>query len=305
MPADEVQATAAERVREEDREVLALQRTPPPLHRVEDRTVPGPHGPLPVRLYLPTPAPHRTVLFLHGGGFVAGREGYDAPLRELAYSSGCLIASPECRLAPEHRFPAAVEDATAVARWLAAESSLSAQAFGQLGIAGDSSGGNLAAIVTHQLTREGRAPSFQVLIYPMLDATTSSQSYADFATGHGFTADKSRWYFEQYLSPAVDRRSPRVSPLFERNLADVPRTLVVTAECDPLRDDGERYARKLAEAGVPVQIWRYPGTRHGFFQLTGALESSRQLHRDLGKWLSQQHPSPQPHQANSKGSTTR
>jgi acetyl esterase len=151
-------------------------------------------------------------------------------------------------------------------------------------VAGDSSGGNLAAIVTHERARAGAPPSFQVLIYPMLDATASSASYEEFAEGYGFSGEKSRWYFDQYLPPGVDRRSPRVSPLFDPDVRKLPATLVATAECDPLRDDGERYARALREAGVQADLRRYPGMIHGFFQMT-ALEGSRRLHRELGEWM--------------------
>jgi acetyl esterase len=152
-------------------------------------------------------------------------------------------------------------------------------------VAGDSSGGNLAATVTHALTRDGTPPSFQVLIYPMLDATASSASYDEFADGYGFSSEKSRWYFDEYLPPGVDRRDPRVSPLFDRGVGDVPATLIATAECDPLRDDGERYAEALRQAGVAVELRRYRGMIHGFFQMTGALEGSRRLHRELGDWM--------------------
>jgi acetyl esterase len=152
-------------------------------------------------------------------------------------------------------------------------------------VAGDSSGGNLAATVTHARTREGAPPSFQVLIYPMLDATGSSPSYEEFAEGYGFSSEKSRWSFGQYLPPGVDRRAPRVSPLFDRGLSGVPATLIVTAECDPLRDDDERYAKGLRQAGVRVELRRYRGMVHGFFQMSAALEGSRRLHRELGGWM--------------------
>jgi acetyl esterase len=152
-------------------------------------------------------------------------------------------------------------------------------------VAGDSSGGNLAAAVTHALSREGTPPSFQLLIYPMLDATASSASYDEFAEGYGFSSHKSQWYFDQYLPPGVDRCAPRVSPLFDGDLSDVPVTLIVTAACDPVRDDGERYARALKEAGVEVELRRYQGMIHGFFQMTGTLEGSRRLHRELGEWM--------------------
>jgi acetyl esterase len=284
-PATPVGELTAEAVRGDDLAVLELQRVPAELYSVEDVEAPGPAGALPVRLYRPRPGRLHPVLFLHGGGFVIGRDGYDAPLRELALASGCMIVAPECRLAPEHPFPAAVEDALAVARWLGEQAPALGASNAPPGVAGDSSGGNLAATVTHTLTREGAPPSFQVLIYPMLDATASSASYDEFAEGYGFSSEKSRWYFDQYLPPGVDRRAPRVSPLFDPGLSDVPATLIVTAECDPLRDDGERHSDLLRRAGVVVELRRYQGMIHGFFQLTGALEGSRRLHRELGDWI--------------------
>ena len=284
-PATPVSELTAEAVREDDLAVLDLQRAPGRLYSVEDLQAPGPAGALSVRVYRPRPERLHPVLFLHGGGFVIGRDGYDAPLRELARASGCLIVSPECRLAPEHPFPAAADDALAAARWLNAETSALGASHTPPAVAGDSSGGNLAATVTHALTREGTPPSFQVLIYPMLDATASSASYDEFAEGYGFSSEKSRWYFDQYLPPGIDRHAPRVSPLFDRGLSDVPATLIVTAECDPLRDDGERHAKGLRQAGVTVELRRHPGMIHGFFQMTGALERSRRLHRELGDWM--------------------
>ena len=284
-PATPVGELTAKAVREDDMAVLELQRRPGELYSVEDIEATGPAGTLPVRVYRPRPGRLPSLLFLHGGGFVIGRAGYDAPLRELALASGCMILAPECRLAPEHPFPAAVDDALAVARWLADEAPALGASNTSPGIAGDSSGGNLAATVTHALTRQGTPPSFQLLVYPMLDATASSASYDEFAEGYGFSSEKSRWYFDQYLPPGVDRRAPRVSPLFDRSLGGVPDTLIVTAECDPLRDDGERHADHLRRAGVTVELRRYEGMIHGFFQLTGVLEGSRRLHRDLGDWI--------------------
>ena len=286
-PVRPVGMLTADDVRRDDLAVLDLQRAPGELYSVEDVEVPGPAGTLRVRLYRPHPGRLHPVLFLHGGGFVIGSRGYHSPLSELALASSCLIVSPECRLAPEHPFPAAVDDAEAVARWLNAEAPALGAYDTPPAVAGDSSGGNLAATVTHTLSREGTPPSFQLLIYPMLDATASSASYDEFAEGYGFSSDKSRWYFDQYLPPGVDRYAPRVSPLFDEGLSDVPVTLIVTAACDPVRDDGECYARALQEAGVEVVLRRYQGMIHGFFQMTGVLEASRRLYRELGEWMRQ------------------
>ena len=281
-PASDLTAAA---VRTADRDVLALQRVPGALHSVADIQLSGAAGPLRARAYRPRPGGLQAVLYFHGGGFVIGGEGYDAPLRDLALASGCLIISPECRLAPEHPFPAAYDDALAVAHSLADVVRALGAADTSPAVAGDSSGGNLAAAATQHLACAGRPPSFQVLIYPMLDATAGSDSYREFGTGYGFSAAKSRWYYSQYLPPGTDRRDPRVSPLHGPAPRGVPPTLIVTAECDPLRDDGERYAHALREAGTQTDLRRYPGMIHGFFQMTGALTASRQLHADLGDWM--------------------
>jgi len=278
-------ALTAAAVRRDDLGVLALQRPPGPLHSVDDVEITVAGRSLGARIYHPRPGRLPAVLFLHGGGFVVGRAGYDAPLRELALASGSLVVTPTCRLAPEDPFPAAVEDALAAAAWLARDGAALGALPGPFAVAGDSSGANLAAVVTHSRTRGGRPPAFQLLIYPMLDATASSPSYEELAEGYGFTSRKSRWYFDQYLPEGVDRRQPRVSPLWDCADGRLPPTLVVTAELDPLRDDGERYAACLRKAGVEVELRRYAGMIHGFFQMTAALEDSRRLLLELGEWI--------------------
>lgn len=139
------------------------------------------------------------------------------------------------------------------------------------------SGGNLAAVTTRDLTRQGTSPAFQVLIYPMLDATASSASYRELGVGYGFTKEKSLWYFGQYLPDGSDRRDPRISPLLEHDLTGLPPTLVITAEYDPLRDDGEHYARAIRNVGGPADLRRYDGMIHGFFQMTGHVNAASQV----------------------------
>jgi acetyl esterase len=284
-PGVPLERLTAAQARRDDLAVLDLQATPDGLYAVDDIELPTATGAIAARAYRPRPGRLQTVLYLHGGGFVMGLEGYDAPLRQLAHSSDCLIVAPHYRLAPENRFPAALEDSVSVATWLAENREAVGGSGAALGLMGDSSGGNLAAQATLSLTRNASQPAFQVLIYPMLDATASKASYIEFASGYGFSRDKSLWYFDQYLPPGVDRRAPRVSPLFEPDLAGLPRTLIVTAECDPLRDEGQAYGHNLRNAAVEVDVRCYRGMIHGFFQMTGALESSQRLNHDLGCWM--------------------
>lgn len=293
-PSVAVERLTAAAVRREELLVLDLQATPGRLHAVDDIELPGPDGAMTARVYRPRAGRLQTVLYLHGGGFVIGPEGYEAPLRQLALASGCLIVALHYRLAPEQRFPAAIEDALAGARWLAANVEGLGGLDAPVGVAGDSSGGNLAAVVARTLTREGVPVAFQMLVYPMLDATAGSPSYEAFASGYGFSREKSLWYFDQYLPADVDRRAPWVSPLFEPDLSGLPRTLIVTAECDPLRDEGEIYADNLRRAGVDVELRRYPGMIHGFFQMTAALNSARVLHDDVARWLKSRAPTLEP-----------
>ena len=281
VPAERLTAAA---VREDDLAVLTLQSMPGPLYAIETVTLPGTDG-LDARVYRPRAQPSPVLVYFHGGGFVIGAAGYDRPLQDLARSTGCLIVAPNVRLAPEHPFPAAVEDALTVMHGIAAACVRLTGGTGPVGIAGDSSGGNLAAVATRELSRQGRAPAFQVLVYPMLDATASSPSYLDFATGYGFTRDKSLWYFSQYLPADIDRSDPCVSPLFEPDLSGLPPTLVITAECDPLRDEGERYADAIRAAGGDATSRRYRGMIHGFFQMTGLVAAAHEAQTDIASWI--------------------
>jgi len=275
----------AEVVRRDDAAIIEVQAPLMPMHDIHDVAVPGGAAKLAARVYVPGVSVSRSLLYLHGGGFVIGPDGYDEPVRRLAAASGCRIVALHQRLAPEHPFPAALDDALLAARWLRDQWSADGAAGPLPGVIGDSSGGTLAAAVTQQLTAERVRIAFQVLIYPMLDALATSQSYLDFGTGYGFTREKALWYFDQYLPTGVDRRDPRVSPLYGQDLQRLPQTLVVTAECDPLRDEAVAYASKLREQGVQVEQWSYPGMIHGFFQMTGALDASRRLHAELGAWI--------------------
>lgn len=217
-----------------------------------------------VRQYWPGRDPRLPLLvYLHGGRFISGGlESHDSLCRAIAARSGWRVAAVDYRLAPEHPFPAAVEDAFAAVEWAREQSSTVA-------IGGDSAGANLAAVAA-------RGTEAQVLVYPMIDAVCSLPSHAEFAAeGFGPGSEDMRRGWDLYLPEATDRRDPLVSPLYATALAELPPALVLTAGYDPLRDEGERYAAKLREARVPVALHRYEGSIHGFFHLSGALASGR------------------------------
>jgi acetyl esterase len=279
-------ALTAAAVREDDRHLVELQRKSQPVHAVADVTISDSAG-MRARIYRPAPGTLPTLVYFHGGGFVIGPDGYDEPMRQLALATGCRVVAPRVRLAPEHPFPAPLEDAIAAARAIV-ERAVEPCSARPIGVAGDSSGGNLAARVARELTREGVAVDLQVLIYPMLDATASSPSYAQFGDGFGFTRAKSLWYFEQYLPAGTNRRDPRVSPVFDVDLSGLPSTMILTAECDPLRDEGEEYARRIEMAGGNAVTRRYPGMIHGFFQMTAAVDAALAAQRDIADWIHDQ-----------------
>ena len=199
----------------------------------------------------------------------------DRPCRALAHGAGCVVVSVDYRLAPEHPFPAAFDDAYAATAFVAAH----AADFGvdptRIAVGGDSAGGNLAALVALRARDSGGPPlAFQLLIYPWVDFTDDSPSARDYASGHFLTAESIEWFLRHYLPPAVDRRQPSVSPFFA-SLAGLPPAFVLTAECDPLRDQGEAYARRLQQAGVAAQAKRYDGMFHPFFSLGGIIDGAR------------------------------
>jgi acetyl esterase len=233
-------------------------------------------GALPARQYWPALTDGLPLaVYFHGGRFFSGDlESHDAVCRMLALGSGCRILAVDYRLAPEHRFPAAVEDARVAVEW----------ALGQgvaVGVAGDSAGANLAA----GAALEHPALGCQLLIYPMIDAVCGSPSYAEFAEGYGPGAADMKRGWREYLPKGTDPRNPLASPLYAENLGGAPPALVITAEYDTLRDEGEAYALRLAAAGNSVEAKRYPGTIHGFFTMPGLLQAARDAIRDAGAFL--------------------
>jgi acetyl esterase len=233
-----------------------------------DRTIPGPAGDLRVRVYTPHgEPPFPIVVWFHGGGWVVGTlDTYDTVCRALAAAVPAVVVAVDYRLAPEHRFPAAVEDAYAATLWASRNAAGLGGSQQRLAVAGDSAGGNLAAVVAlGARDRGGPAIGFQLLVYPITDAAMDTASYHDKADGYHLTAAGMRWYWRHYLGGA-DGAAPDASPLRAAFFGDLPPALVITVEHDPLRDEGEAYAARLRAAGVPAAVSRYPGMVHGFFR---------------------------------------
>jgi acetyl esterase len=245
----------------------------PALVGARDLSLAGADGPLPARLYVPDgsqdSAPGPLVVYYHGGGWVTGGlDTHDHPCCLLARASGARVLSVDYRLSPEHPFPAPVDDALAAFRDAVARAGELGADSERIAVAGDSAGGHLAAVTSQQAARDGGpVPAFQLLIYPATDCLNVAPSRLTFAEGFLLTKPNMDWYEEQFLGPDTDRSDPRASPLLADELSGVPRALVVTAGFDPLRDEGEAYARRLSEAGVPTILRRHPGFVHGFLHL--------------------------------------
>lgn len=242
---------------------------------IEDFALPGPGGDLPARLYIPDacPSPAPVLIAFHGGGFVRGSiQSHDGFFKRLAHYGGFSVLSIGYRLAPEHKYPAAVDDAYASLRWVQEHGSEKGLDTARIAIGGDSSGGNLAAVAVQDAKRLGTPlPIFQLLIYPTTDANFNAPSHSLFANGFFLTSEKMNWYRDHYLNTEAQRNEERASPGLAKDLEGLPPTLVITAGFDPLRDEAEDYARRLKEAAVPVGVIRHEGMVHGFMSLTGLL----------------------------------
>jgi len=246
-----------------------------PVAEVRDVRVPASGGEVLVRAFRPEgDGPLPVLAYLHGGGWVMGNvDSYDGLLRALANATGAIVAGVEYRLAPEHRFPAALDDSLAAIRWLAAHAAELGGDGSRLAVAGDSAGGNLAAVSARRL--RGELPiALQVLIYPVTDSRANLPSYLTFADGHGLSSASMRRFWDLYLDGA-DGSDPDASPLRADDLAGVAPALVLTADEDVLRDEGEAYAQALREAGVAVELVRWPGSIHGFFRWLAATSEAR------------------------------
>ena len=251
---------------------------PEKVEAVRDVDAAGPAGSVRVRLYVPDASPpHPAVMFVHGGGWALGSVALsDTLCRALCRASRMLIASVDYRLAPEHPFPAGLDDAYSALGWLDANAEEIGAIPGKLAVCGDSAGGNLSAAVA-LMARDRRGPelALQVLIYPALDPTLSETSMATLSSGYGLTRADMQYFWELYLTSPDDGSNPYASPLRATNLSGVAPALVITAEYDPLVDEGKRYAAQLRDAGVPVRLTRYPGMIHGFVSYLGRIEAAK------------------------------
>lgn len=263
----------------EARKVMGMFREPSQeaVHKIENRTIPGPAGQIPVRVYTPAGAgPFPLLVFFHGGGWVIGDlESHDGACRSLTNQAGCVTVAIDYRLAPEHKFPAAVDDCYAAAVWVSEHAREFNGDAKRVAVGGDSAGGNLAAVVSILARDRGKPPlCFQLLIYPATDAALDTYSHRTF-TEYFLTADMVRYFYGHYIRSEADKKDPMLSPALAKSLKGLPPALVITAEFDPLRDEGEAYGEKLKGAGVPVTITRYPGMIHGFFTLANVLDQGK------------------------------
>jgi len=267
-----------------------LEIAKPALPRVEDLRVPARDGqPLPARLYSPAPAPHAplpVLLYLHGGGFTIGSiETHDVLCRELARQAGCMVLSLDYRLAPEHRFPIASNDAWDALQWLAQNAAALGADPARLAVGGDSAGGTLAAVNAILARDAGIALALQLLIYAGTTAHQDTDSHRRFA--HGMVLEEAgiTWFFNQYVRSPADRDDWRFAPLNAPDLEGVAPAFVCLAECDPLVDEGVAYADRLRAAGVAVDLEIYRGVTHEFIKMGRAIPEALQAHADCARAL--------------------
>ncbi|MEO7459015.1 MAG: alpha/beta hydrolase [Acidimicrobiales bacterium] len=259
--------------------VLASMEACEDVERVDDRLIPGPDGDIPTRVYTPQAAvgeAHGVLVWFHGGGWVIGDlDTADSTCRALANRAGCVVVSVDYRLAPEHAAPAALEDCMTALAWTVENFELLGVDASKVAVGGDSAGGNLAALVCQRVRDEfGPEIDFQLLVYPVTDLTLSHPSMDENAEGYVLTKASMEWFVGHYLGDA-DPKDASVSPLHADDLTGLPPALVITAEMDPLRDEGEAYAARLQEAGVPTELVRYAGQIHGFMGMATMLDDGK------------------------------
>ncbi|MDP1795862.1 MAG: alpha/beta hydrolase [Planctomycetaceae bacterium] len=277
---------------EESRQLLAsgtgIFPNCPELASVDDVFIPGSGGPLLLRIYHPKQTVNRgACLYFHGGGWVLNSvQTHDDFVRRLTDAAGCVCISVEYRLAPEHPYPAAAEDAYAALQWLAANGPQWDVDPSRLAVAGDSAGGNLAAAVCLMARdRDGPPIRQQILAYPITDCDFTRPSYHENADGYFLTASQMKWFWDHYCPELARRKEPYASPIYAASLQDLPPAFIFTAEFDPLRDEGEAYAAALKSAGVPVICKRFDGMIHAFLRRVTTFDAAREALQDVAQIL--------------------
>lgn len=280
------------RVERELMNLTARKRKNPALYHIWERRVSYQGHPIPVRIFSSSREPEqRLLLFFHGGGWVTGSiDSYDAVCADMAALTGRLVASVDYRLAPEHRFPFALEDCYAVAREIFLNNGLPGIKPEEIVLIGDSAGGNLAAAVSLMARDRGEfLPARQILLYPAVwnDHSDASPfpSIAENGTGYILTSRRVQEFMDLYRSCDEDLQNPYFAPLLASDLSNQPDTLIITAEYCPLRDEGEAYGERLRQAGGRVQVFRVPDAIHGFFSLPARLKPVRQAYEQINHFL--------------------
>lgn len=257
-----------------------------PMDHVEDQTIPGPGGDIPIRIYRPEPigdTPPPVIAFFHGGGWVLSNiDGHDGLARRIADRTGAILVSVDYRLAPEHPYPAPHDDCWTATRWLAEHATEVGGDPGKLVVAGDSAGGNLAAGVALRARDEGLDLALQLLVYPCIDTDFSRPSMVDNAEGYFLTTNDMIWFWDHFV-PGEHRDDPYAVPMRATDVSGLAPALIQTAEYDPLRDEGEAWAERLADAGVPVQMTRYDGVVHGFVSRWEQMSLATEAHDEIGR----------------------
>jgi acetyl esterase len=268
-------------------ETSRLLGPPEPVYAVFDHAISGPAGAIPIRVYRPSEKMGPVVVYFHGGGWVIGSiDSHDGYCRSLANAADCIVVSVDYRLAPEHVYPAAAEDAYAAVCWVSGNFETLGAKPGPIGVAGDSAGGNLAAVVS-LMARDQGGPEIgcQVLVYPITDCNFQTASYLHFAEDFFLTRQAMIWFWDQYCPNLLEREDAYASPLRAKNLMGLPPALILTAEFDPLRDEGEAYAARLQNAGVESKAVCYDGMIHGFTRRFQLLDEAHQALSETVNWI--------------------
>ena len=261
-----------------------------PVAKVEDRTIPGAGGEIPIRIYTPQgTGPFGALVYFHGGGWVVGDiQMTDQPCRMLTNAAGCVTVSVDYRLAPEHKFPAGPEDCYAATKWVADNGAALRVDRGRIAVGGTSAGGTLAAAVA-LMTRDRKGPrlAYQLLVYPATTSALTTASHREFAADSYYILSRAdmEWFWNHYLASAADHTNSYACPAHAKTLSGLPPAFVITAEFDPLRDEGEAYAARLREEQVPAVLKRYAGVTHGFFGMPAVLDAAKAAIAEAGAAL--------------------